>query len=494
MSSQYKPTNQFALGGSVGDAWEIKSQPAPTGLQESPNSIEPSCETFLTEKGNDTTEGIQHLPENFQNRRITRLFQLMRELQDSRAPADTLWAVQKGLTDVRGFVAWLLLSTRELSDGHYRVVLAQLNDEWQSERQNGARWELGPVRCGGILGEIIARGEPQLVKDVDWARDPFVSDQLREYSSIFAIPLVGDRLPVTWAIALKRSTEEFTTSDLEEIVERVALVSALLENQVLAGELAQANERIDRDARQVGELQRTLLPAALPRIAGLEIAASYEPLGRAGGDLYDFFPLHEGPDANAANEATPTRWCLFIGDVAGHGLATAVVMAIAQAVLHAHPALSAGPASLFMHANRQLCCKRIGDFMTGFLGIYEPDSRRLIYATAGHPPPLLRRAADGSIRALDAVEAYPLGIDESEIYKEAIVQFRQGDTLLLYTDGITEAGGAQDLFGIERLTREFRVGGDRPAELINRLQQAVRTHTGNQAARDDQTLVAVRIL
>lgn len=86
------------------------------------------------------------------------------------------------------------------------------------------------------------------------------------------------------------------------------------------------------------------------------------------------------------------------------------------------------------------------------------------------------------------------GIDASEIYKEAIVQLQQGDTLLLYTDGITEAGGAQDLFGIERLTREFRVGGDRPAELINRLLQAVRTHTGDQAARDDQTLVALRIL
>ena len=131
----------------------------------------------------------------------------------------------------------------------------------------------------------------------------------------------------------KRPDEQFTAFDLEETVERVALVSALLEKQVLAGELAHANEQIDRDARQVGELQRSLLPASLPRIAGLEIAASYEPMGCAGGDLYDFFPIHESLDAQVVSNATPTRWCIFVGDVAGHGLAAAVVMAIVQTVL-----------------------------------------------------------------------------------------------------------------------------------------------------------------
>ena len=97
-----------------------------------------------------------------------------------------------------------------------------------------------------------------------------------------AIPVTGDRLPVTWAIGLKRPPKQFTVSDLEETVERAALVGALLENQILAGELARAHQQIDRDARQVGELQRALLPASLPRIAGMEIAASYEPLGLRG--------------------------------------------------------------------------------------------------------------------------------------------------------------------------------------------------------------------
>ncbi len=123
------------------------------------------------------------------------------------------------------------------------------------------------------------------------------------------------------------------------------------------------------------------------------------------------------------------------------------------------------------------------------------ENQMLTYARAGHPPPLLRRAADGSIGALDAVGSCPLGIDESETFQEAAAQLERDDALLLYTDGITEAQGTtEDLFGVDRLTRAFRNGGDRPADLIDRLREAVRAHERGEAAGDDQTLVAARVL
>ena len=248
----------------------------------------------------------------------------------------------------------------------------------------------------------------------------------------------------------------------------------------------------DREARQVGELQRALLPASLPRIAGLQIAASYEPSGRAGGDLYDLFPLDERHYTYADN---PARWCVFIGDTAGHGLAAAVVMAIVQAVLHAHPHGIARPASLLMHANRQLCDKEIGGFVTAFLGVYEPGRRRLTYANAGHPPPLLRRSIDGSIVALEEVATFPLGIEHSESFKEASVQLEPGDTLLLYTDGVTEARDEHnELFEQYRISRALPNAGEDPAEIIEYLRMAVREHEHGQTPRDDQTLVAARVL
>ena len=220
-----------------------------------------------------------HVQDLSQNHRIARLAQLTRELEQSRTPEDTLRILERGFAEVDGFVASLLLSTRGLSPGHYRVVGAELKDEPLSDLPSQAKEEPTPVRRGGILGAIIRRREPQLVQDVDWSRDPFYRETLSGYTSVMAIPLTGDRLPMTWGIALKKPPQQFTASDLEEAVERVALVGALLENQMLVAELARANEQIDRDARRVGELQRALLPASLPRIAGLEIAASYAPLG-----------------------------------------------------------------------------------------------------------------------------------------------------------------------------------------------------------------------
>jgi sigma-B regulation protein RsbU (phosphoserine phosphatase) len=186
---------------------------------------------------------------------------------------------------------------------------------------------------------------------------------------------------------------------------------------------------------------------------------------------------------------------MLIGDAAGHGLAAAVVTAIVQAVLHAHPPGIAGPADLLMHANRHLCGTRIGGFFTAFLGVYEPESRRLTYANAGHPAPLLRRASDQSIGALDAAGNYPLGIDETESFEEAAIGLDEGDALLLYTDGVTDAhDAAGNPFSTDRLRRAFGDGGDGPVEVIDRLRAAVRAHQHTEPAPDDQTLVAARVL
>jgi len=348
------------------------------------------------------------------------------------------------------------------------------------------------VQSGGIVAAITARSEPQLIQDVDWSLDPFFNEILHRYTSVIALQIFGDRLPMNWCLLLKRGPERFAVSDLEDAVERTALVSALLENQILATDLARANRQIDGEARQVGELQRALLPASLPRIAGLEIAASYEPSGRAGGDTYDLFPLDERHYTGADN---PARWCVFIGDTAGHGLAAAVVMTIVQAVLHAHPHGIARPASLLMHANRQLCDKGIGGFVTAFLGVYEPGRRRLTYANAGHPPPLLRSSLNMCIVALEEVGSYPLGIEHSETFKEAAVHLEPGDALLLYTDGVTEARDEHDdLFEQRRLRRVLQDAGDKPAEMIQSLRAAVLAHEHGQHARDDQTLVLARVL
>jgi sigma-B regulation protein RsbU (phosphoserine phosphatase) len=426
------------------------------------------------------------------NPRISRLTQLTHELDESRSPEQTFAILRQAFCDVDGFVATLFLSTADMSAGRYRVLDALLEPGAQAIPRRGT--ERADFVCsGGILATIIARAEPQLLQDVDWSCDPNFHRMLAGYTSVIAIPLVGAHLPMSWAILLRRRPDRFTELDFEEILERTTLASALLENQSLAGELARANELIVADAQRVGEIQRSLLPAALPRIAGLEIAASYQPCDRAGGDVYDFFPLSPS-DASDLRPQPP--WSVFIGDASGHGLAAAVVTAIVQAVLRASPARIQGPASLLKYANEQLCARPLGGYFTAFLGIYEPTTRQLSYSNAGHPPPLLRRASHQSLLPLKDARSYPLGIDPAESFEQTTVQLERGDTLLLYTDGITEAIDAEkNVFGDEGLLRAMVKGpGARPAELVDRIRAAIAAHARRTPPIDDQTLVAALVL
>jgi sigma-B regulation protein RsbU (phosphoserine phosphatase) len=383
------------------------------------------------------------------------------------------------------------------------VVQLQLQDEPIFDSTSKPD-QPGPIQSGGIIAEIIARSEPQVFQEVDWSTDPYFHHMLAGYQSAMAVPFQAKHLPMTWVMWLRRPPERFEIEDLEQAILRVALIGSLLESQGIGERLTRANERIDRDARQVGELQRSLLPAQLPQISGLELAASYEPSGRAGGDLYDFFPIDQSlsetnPERSHFATALQTgssgkeRWCIIIGDAAGHGLAAAVVMAIVQSVLRSHPPETRGPSDLLVHANRQLCRKNIGGFFTAFLGIYEPACRRLTYAGAGHPYPLLKRASDKAITRLDAASSYPLGIDVRETFEEAVVELHSGDTLLLYTDGITEARNSRrEMFDEPRLIGTFADSDAPPARLIASLLGAVRAFAGGHPSDDDQTLVALR--
>jgi sigma-B regulation protein RsbU (phosphoserine phosphatase) len=267
------------------------------------------------------------------------------------------------------------------------------------------------------------------------------------------------------------------------------LADALLKSQAQTAELARAHQQIDADARKVGELQRSLLPQPLPCIPGLDVAASYQPCGQAGGDLYDIFPLDDELPRPAQ------RWCILIADASGHGLAAAMVTAMVQAILHAHPPDASGPAELLAHANRQLCRKGISGFVTAFLGVYEPRTRRLTYARAGHAPPLVKTYVDGSVYRLDSVASIPLGIDESERFEEGATYFLPGDTVLFYTDGITEARDRRnELFSEDRLERafgEYTEHWEGPARLIQQLEKLIDAYRAGRAPTDDQTLLAL---
>lgn len=425
-----------------------------------------------------------------QDPRIASLMEMMVRVEQSRTPIDTLLNVQRGMEAAYGPTAFLGLSTRSLPEGHYQVVQLRLPDEEQGTLRNPS-WggENFPKYQGGLIGELIRHRVPQIAYDVDWDIDPYFSKTLAGYHSVIAVPVTGDRLPMNWAMLLNRDPKGTNTEHQVGTILRAMLIGSLLESRALVHELALAHAQIDGEVQRVGQIQRSLLPDPLPPIPGLDIAASYETFGEAGGDLYDLIPL--GGSGEAAG-----RWGIFIGDASGHGPAATVVIAMVQALLHAHPSNVTGPADLLKHLNEHLCRRPIeGSFVTAFLGVYDRSARHFRYANAGHPPPLLKGAPGHATKPLNAVSGLPLGIEPGETFQEESVELVAGDSLLLYTDGIFEArdeGGA--MFGIAGVEFSFRTCACSPDQVIAAIRQAVNAHSCGRRSEDDQTLLAIKVL
>jgi sigma-B regulation protein RsbU (phosphoserine phosphatase) len=381
-----------------------------------------------------------------------------------------------------------MLSTRGLSKGEYQVVAVNMGESGGDEDPDPWSHGVLAVHRGGAVAEMIRGNEPGLYQGVDWTGDTALKDELAGYDSAMAIPLAGEHLPMSWIIMLRRHPARFTAEELEQAVLRIVVISSLLESQSLAREVAEAHELIDREVKRVGQIQRELLPAPLPEIAGLEIAASYETFGQAGGDLYDFIELGKG-------EAGAGRWVIFMGDASGHGPSAAVVIAIVQALLHSHPPGVTGPGGLLGHINNHLCSRPIeSSFVTAFLGVYDAPARRLVYASAGHPAPLVVRGAERTIATLECACGYPLGIDANQSFCESSVVLNRGEALLMYTVGIEEARDPNDaMFEIAGIKRALGDCSSSPAEMVACVRRRVAAHVGGRPVKDDQTLLAIAV-
>ncbi|HPW55370.1 MAG: PP2C family protein-serine/threonine phosphatase [Thermoanaerobaculaceae bacterium] len=249
---------------------------------------------------------------------------------------------------------------------------------------------------------------------------------------------------------------------------------------LLALELA--DRVLVRDELEVArELQRDLLPHAVPELPGFRFAHASRTANEVGGDYHDYIPLADG------------RLALVIGDASGHGMASGLLMAIASAVLKLALELDPAPEKVFSLVNRVLC--RTGDrraFMSLFVGILDPSTGALTYACAGHPFPLLRRSG-GAIEELGQ-GGLPLGLRLDRTVAADATVLQPDDALLLYSDGLPEAASPRgEPLGFECLERGLRPDGD-PPSVVARLLAALDAHADTEPLHDDLSLVVVQRL
>ncbi|HXB54065.1 MAG TPA: PP2C family protein-serine/threonine phosphatase [Vicinamibacteria bacterium] len=245
--------------------------------------------------------------------------------------------------------------------------------------------------------------------------------------------------------------------------------------------------RLDReeDQRTAREIQSRLLPALLPGIPGIELAAHYTPFRLIGGDYYDALPLGN------------SHLFIAMADVSGKGTGAALLTANLQATLHFALFLTRDHSlEAVAHAmNAQLAHHTAPNvFVTMVLAVLDLSAYRLRYVNAGHAPPL-GLGPDGNLLRLEAT-GLPLGIFETSTYAVGEVEVPPGTALLLYTDGLSErADPSQRLYGEERIAAVLRQTAGKGAEqVIDAITSDAERFAGGEQPHDDTALLVLRTL
>jgi Na+/proline symporter len=336
------------------------------------------------------------------------------------------------------------------------------------------------------IGEAFLNNSVVVVNDTDFM-DKAVSAQLihREGIKSFAhAPIIIEGQPVGVLSAFSRSAKGIFTDEF------VALFRSLAGQIGVAWRNARQTERLitareqERELQIAKDIQLGLLPARVPQLTGIALAGTCVPAHQVGGDYYDF--LQRGD----------YLLDLVIADVSGHNIGAALLMAETRTFIQAR-SQGIHRASDIMSALNEFFYEdltRAELFITMFYLIYNSDSRRLSFASAGHNPPLIWRADSRNCERLDA-EGLILGIRKWVDFEEKQVQLYPGDVLLLYTDGITEAESQDgEFFGEERLAALFAEYHHlAPEQIINNLLQQIRLFAGVHHFNDDVSLVVMQV-
>ncbi len=266
--------------------------------------------------------------------------------------------------------------------------------------------------------------------------------------------------------------------DLWEVASTFNQASAGLEH---ARELEKEAERLEGELALARRIQARLLPAGPPVIEGLEIAGLSEPAREVGGDYFDHIPLGDG------------RVMLVIADVSGKGVGAALLMSAFRASLMSQDSANSAPDALAGRLNEFLHRSvDPGKFVTAFVAFLDGRDGRLVYANAGHNPPVLLRR-DGAHLML-TTGGLILGILPGSTFECGEAVLAPGDLVALYTDGVTEGANATgEQWGEERLLAALRARADAPCVGMARaIVDEVRAFEGESGPADDITLLVAR--
>lgn len=334
------------------------------------------------------------------------------------------------------------------------------------------------TRGKGIIGWVIEHGRGQIVSDVVHDKR-YVKARVATRSEI-AAPITRADGQVIGAINLEADdVNVFTEDSLELLTMFASLAASAIDNTMLYQQVMR-QKRVESELDLARRVVESLLPRAFPLIEGFDIYGTTMPVREVGGDYFDFL------------DSVSDRLGILVADVSGKGLAAALIMVTFRAYIHATIINELAMRVVMGRVNRLVHETTDGErFITTFYGLIDPEHKRLLYINAGHNPPLLLRA-DGTKKLLDE-SGLPLGVFADSRYSESVIEFRSGDILTLYTDGVTEARNLRDeTFGVERLEKIVREASHlRAHEICEAIIKAVHEYSAEVGGPEDDLTISI---
>jgi sigma-B regulation protein RsbU (phosphoserine phosphatase) len=403
-----------------------------------------------------------------QNRTLKTLANISREFSSILDLNELLGKIASTVRRIINYDAFSILSI-----DHDAKALRHLFSIRYDQRVNIDNVPLGK----GITGAAATSRE--VVRVHDTTKDPRYIASHPDIRSEVAVPLVVQDRVIGVMDLESEAVGYFTDDHVRTLALLASQVASSVENARLYQEIAAREKRMEEDLKAARELQRVLLPDAQPEIEGMDAAVRLRPAREISGDIYDIF---EHPDGQTV---------IAFGDVSGKGAAAALYGGLMNGLLRTLAPRRRHPAELMKALNDALIERKVeARYVTLCVLLWDPATRLFVTANAGAIPPMICRGTD--IIKL-RVEGVPIGLLESREYEEVPFQAEPGDTLVLYSDGITDhLNPAGTEFGRGRLAQLVRqhcrsTADDMISAIFAELDKF------STVAFDDQTLFVMKV-
>jgi sigma-B regulation protein RsbU (phosphoserine phosphatase) len=367
-----------------------------------------------------------------------------------------------------------LIMMRDDGTQDLKVKVAQLRDR---------KGELGEIRVSRtIMEEVVGKGKSVLTADAQ--HDPRLMSStmmLQPVRSVLAVPLgVGEKVFGIIYADSPIAEGRFTEDHLKVLTTLASVAAIRVENARLL-EQQMERQRLEHELQLASEIQQRFQPTAPPQVPGYELQGISFPCYEIGGDYYDFIQRDDG------------KLVITLGDVSGKGTAAALLMSSLHAAVHAQCSAQDSIVETIEAVNRYLADNTPANrFVTLFYAELDPVTGILAFVNAGHNPPLIVHAG-GTVENLSS-GGLPLGIKPDAVFKEGRTRLQNGDVLVIYSDGVSEAPNPEgEEFGTARLQDVVMRNLDASAPGIrDRIEAGLTKFAQGTPASDDITLVIVK--